>query len=79
MMIPDSIQAGHQDNYQFVFNPKDPERALRFRCDIERSLAADNKLGIDPLTACTVLAVAGLLLVFGSPELVVINLSNSAE
>jgi len=81
MIVPDSIHAGDQESCQFVFDPSDPDRALRFRCNLERSLisAHSTKPGIDPLMVCTVLAVAGLLLILGSPELVVINLSNSAE
>lgn len=81
MILPHSIQAGDPDTCQFVFDPSDPDRALRFHCNIERSFntSTTTKPGIDPLTVCTVLAIAGLLLVLGSPELVVINLSNSPE
>jgi len=81
MIVPNSIQAGDQETCQFVFDPSDPDRALRFRCNLERALnpSLSTKTGIDPLVACTILAVAGLMLVFGSPELVVINLSNSTD
>ena len=82
VILPKSLQAGNADTCQFILDPSDPDRALQFRCNLERPLnfsPEKGQSGFDPLAVFTILTVAGLLLVFGSPELVVINLSNSNQ